>query len=112
MASPNVTDITDATFEAEVLNSPVPVLVDFWATWCGPCKAIAPAIEQVANDNVGKLKVVKVDIDRNRAIAARMGITGVPTLLVFKAGQVVQRKVGSAGGLNGIKALVEPAISG
>ena len=110
MASDLVTNVTDATFEAEVLGSPVPVLVDFWATWCAPCKAIAPHVEALAGEHQGQLKVVKLDIDHNRASAARFGVSSIPTLLVFKGGKVVQKKVGAAGGLPGLRQLVAPTL--
>jgi thioredoxin 1 len=110
MASEHVTNVTDANFEAEVLNSSVPVLVDFWATWCAPCKAIAPQIEALAAEQTGKLKVVKLDIDHNRAVASKFGISSIPTLLVFKGGQVVQKKVGASGGLPGLRQLVGPSL--
>jgi thioredoxin len=92
MAAPQV---TDTTFDQEVLKSTEPVLVDFFADWCGPCKAMAPALEQVASEMQGKLKVVKVDVDQNPGITARYGIRAMPTLLVFKGGQVVGQNVGA-----------------
>jgi thioredoxin 1 len=88
--------LTDATFAEEVLNSDVPVLVDFWATWCGPCIMIAPTIEELAADFEGKAKVCKLDIDENQEIAMQFGIRSIPTLLVFKGGQVVDQIVGVA----------------
>lgn len=110
MASPNIANITDATFEAEVLNSPVPVLVDFWATWCAPCKAMAPFLDTVADENVGKVKIVKIDTGANRAAAAKYGVTGLPTLILFKGGQVVRKNAGvPPGGLSGVRKLVEGA---
>lgn len=87
-------EFTDANFEQEVLQSDQPVLVDFWAAWCGPCLAIAPMIEELANDMSGTAKVGKVDIDNNPGIAARYGVRAIPTLLIFKNGQVVEQKVG------------------
>ena len=92
MAAPQV---TDKTFDQEVLKSKEPVLVDFFAEWCGPCKAMAPALDQVASEMKGKLKVVKVDVDQNPGITAKYGIRAMPTLLVFKGGQVVGQNIGA-----------------
>jgi thioredoxin 1 len=94
MAGP-VHEFTDANFEAEVLKSSTPVLVDFWATWCGPCRAIAPVIEELAKDYGGKLKVGKVDTDRNQKYAGQLGITSIPAIFLFKDGKVVERIVGA-----------------
>ena len=92
----NAVAVTDQTFDDEVLKSPVPVLVDFWAAWCGPCKAIAPAIDQIAAEYTGRLKVVKIDVDENPDVSGRRyGIQGIPTLLLFKGGQVVEKLVGA-----------------
>lgn len=91
----NVLDVTDANFEAEVLKSDRPVLVDFWAAWCGPCKLIAPTLEAVASAQAGKLKVVKVNIDDNPDTPARFHIQSIPTLLFFKNGQVAGQRVGN-----------------
>jgi thioredoxin 1 len=88
-------EITDATFEQEVLKSDTPVLIDFWATWCGPCKMIAPIVEELANEFAGKLKVGKVDVDSNQQIAMQFGIRSIPTLLIFKGGRVVDQLVGA-----------------
>ncbi len=88
-------EFTDANFRAEVLNSERPVLVDFWATWCGPCKAIAPVISDLAKDFEGKVKVGKLDIDNQQAVAQQYKIMSIPTLLVFKGGQVVDTIVGA-----------------
>ena len=87
--------ITDKNFKEEVLESETPVLVDFWAAWCGPCKMIAPVVEEIANDYDGKIKVGKVDVDRNQYAAAQFGIRSIPTLLVFKNGEVVDQIVGA-----------------
>ena len=94
MANANVLNLTETTFEQEVANSSVPVLVDFWATWCGPCKMIAPIIDEIANEKAGVVKVAKVDVDQNASIAARYAIRAVPTLLFFKNGEVKDQVVG------------------
>jgi thioredoxin 1 len=91
----NAVAVTDQTFETEVLKSAVPVLVDFWAAWCGPCRAIAPAIDQIASEYQGKLKVVKLDVDQFGEISVRYNVQGIPTLLLFKDGQVVEQMVGA-----------------
>jgi thioredoxin 1 len=90
----NVIEITDANFEAEVAKSPVPVLVDFSATWCGPCKQLAPIVEKIADENVGKFKVGAVDIDDSPGITQKFGVRGVPTVIVFKNGERVGQHVG------------------
>ena len=96
MAGKNIVAANDLNFDEAVLNSDTPVLVDFAATWCGPCKMIAPLVEQLADEYVGRAKVAKVDIDESPGTASRFGIRGVPTLLVFKGGQVVAQRVGAA----------------
>jgi thioredoxin 1 len=88
--------LSDSNFEDEVLNSSQPVLVDFWATWCGPCRAIAPVIEELASEYNGKVKIAKLDVDENGATASRFNIRSIPTLLFFNNGQVVDQIVGSA----------------
>ena len=91
----NAVAVTDQSFETEVLQSPVPVLVDFWAAWCGPCRAIAPTVDQMAIEYSGKLKVVKVDVDSNQEVSNRYGILSIPALVLFKNGQVVEKLVGA-----------------
>ena len=86
--------VTDATFESEVLNSDQPVLVDFWAAWCGPCRTIAPTIEEIATEYEGKAKVVKLDVDNNPQTAMKYGIRSIPSLLFFKGGKPVDQMVG------------------
>ena len=95
MASDLIKHITDATFEADVLQSPTPVLVDFWAEWCGPCKMIAPILDEVAKEYDGRLVIAKLNVDENRAVPAKFGLRGIPTLMVFKDGQVAATKVGA-----------------
>src|SRR3990167_1354813 len=94
MAGQHVKTATDDNFESEVLNSPTPALVDFWAVWCGPCKALAPVIDDLANEFQGKVNVFKLNVDENPNTAARFGIRGIPTILLFKGGQVAQQSVG------------------
>jgi thioredoxin len=89
-------ELTEETFEQEVLKSTTPVLVDFWATWCGPCKMIAPIVEELATEYEGKLKIGKVDVDNHQKIAMQYGIRSIPTLLIFKSGKVVEQIVGAA----------------
>src|SRR3984893_7801748 len=97
MAGKNTLTFTDDAFDKDVLNSDVPVLVDFWAEWCGPCRMMGPTVDQVATEYAGKVKVGKVDVDSNVQTAGRYQIRGIPTLLVFKGGKVVEQKVGAVG---------------
>ncbi|TDT44310.1 thioredoxin [Halospina denitrificans] len=93
--SDNIVYVTDSTFEDEVLKSDVPVLVDYWAEWCGPCKMIAPVLEEIADEYEGKLKIAKLNIDENQQTPPRFNIRGIPTLMLFKNGDVDSTKVGA-----------------
>jgi thioredoxin 1 len=88
--------VTDATFDTEVRQSAIPVVVDFWAEWCGPCKQIGPALEELSETYEGKVKIVKVNVDENPDSPAQMGVRGIPALFMFKDGQIVSNKVGAA----------------
>ena len=95
MSSELIKHTTDATFEADVLKSNTPVLVDYWAEWCGPCKMIAPILEEIASDFGSRLRIAKMNVDENREIPAKFGIRGIPTLMLFKDGQLAATKVGA-----------------
>ena len=95
MASDLIKHISDASFEADVLQSDTPVLVDYWAEWCGPCKMIAPILDEVSSAYQGKLTIVKMNVDENRDVPAKFGIRGIPTLMLFKGGQLAATKVGA-----------------
>ncbi|MBK6505505.1 MAG: thioredoxin [Ignavibacteria bacterium] len=107
-------EITDANFENEVVNSEIPVLIDFWAVWCGPCKLIAPTVEEIANDYQGKVKVGKLDVDNNQMVATKFGIRSIPTLLIFKGGKIVDQIVGAvpkSAIIQKLDAHLEPAVN-
>lgn len=95
--SANILTVTDSSFETDVLGSDLPVLVDFWAEWCGPCKMIAPVLEEIAVEYAGKLKIAKLNIDDNEATAPKFGIRSIPTLILFRNGQVEATKIGAMG---------------
>ncbi|MDR2015046.1 MAG: thioredoxin [Azoarcus sp.] len=92
--SEHIHSVTDGDFETEVLNSPLPVLVDYWASWCAPCRALAPVLDDISADYDGRLKIAKIDIDKNQRIPANYGVRNIPTLMLFKDGGLVATKVG------------------
>jgi thioredoxin len=110
MAGQNTLTFTDASFDQDVLRSEVPVLVDFWAEWCGPCRQMAPTIDVVASEYAGKAKVGKLDVDSNGNTAMRYNIRGIPTLLLFKGGNVVEQRVGAIGKAD-VQKMLEPHLS-
>ena len=95
MSSELITHTSDASFDSDVLKASTPVLVDYWAEWCGPCKMIAPILDDVSKDYIGKLRIAKMNVDENRDIPAKYGIRGIPTLMLFKDGQLAATKVGA-----------------
>jgi thioredoxin 1 len=90
------TKVTDASFEADVINSAEPVVVDFWAEWCGPCKMIGPSLEEISNEMAGKVKIAKINVDENPGVSAKLGIRSIPTLMLFKDGKLAAQKVGAS----------------
>jgi thioredoxin 1 len=93
--SAKIRHVTDTSFKGDVLESPIPVLVDYWAEWCGPCKMIAPALDESAENYAGRLDIAKVNVDQNQSVAARYHVRGIPTLMLFKNGEVVATKIGA-----------------
>lgn len=97
MASALIKNVTDASFEADVLQSELPVLIDYWAAWCGPCRAVAPILDELAEAYQGKLQICKMNVDENTETPAKFGIRGIPTLMIFKNGELAQTQVGAGG---------------
>jgi thioredoxin 1 len=110
MASEHTLNFTDDSFDKDVLQSDVPVLVDFWAEWCGPCRMMAPTVDTIAAEYAGKLKVGKLNVDQHGNTAMRYNIRGIPTLLLFKNGQVVEQRVGAVG-KSDVQKMVEPYVA-
>jgi thioredoxin 1 len=105
MSGPEPLQVSDVTFEEEILKSEMPVMVDFWAAWCGPCRAIAPVVEELARDYQGKVKVAKMNVDENAKTPAKYGIRAIPTLIIFKGGQVLEQITGAVS-----RSLIENAL--
>jgi thioredoxin 1 len=110
MAGANILTLEDSNFDAEVLKSETPVLVDFWAEWCGPCKMMAPTVDAIATEYAGKVKVGKLDVDASGGTAMRYNIRGIPTLLLFKDGRVVEMRVGAVGKSEVVK-MLQPHVA-
>jgi thioredoxin 1 len=106
----NITDVTDNNFQAEVLENDKPVLVDFWAPWCGPCRVIAPSLEEIADEQADQLRIVKLNVDENQQTAARYGVMSIPTLIVFKNGEAAKTIVGALPKKR-LQAELEPALA-
>jgi len=111
MAGTNTLTFTDAGWDKDVLNSDVPVLVDFWAEWCGPCRMMSPTVDAIATDYAGRVKVGKLNIDENGATGMRYQVRGIPTLLLFKGGKVVEQKVGAVG-KSDVQKMLDPHVGG
>lgn len=109
MAGQNTLTFSDGSFDQDVLNSDVPVLVDFWAEWCGPCRMMAPTVDAIASDYAGRLKVGKLNVDENGGSAMRYNIRGIPTLLLFKGGKVVEQRVGAVGKAE-VQKMIDPHL--
>jgi thioredoxin 1 len=109
MAGTNTLTFTDAGWDKEVLNSDVPVLVDFWAEWCGPCRMMSPTVDAIATDYAGRVKVGKLNVDENAATSMRYQVRGIPTLLLFKGGKVVEQKVGAVG-KSDVQKMLDPHV--
>jgi thioredoxin 1 len=110
MASANIVTLSQDNFEKEINQSNVPVLVDFWAEWCGPCKMIAPALDELADEFAGKAKIAKLNVDDNQELAMNYRVSSIPMFLVFKGGQVVGQHLGASGGKPKLKSLIEGAL--
>jgi len=111
MSSPNIVTLTQDNFETEVLKSATPVLVDFWAEWCGPCKMMAPALDELADEYAGKAKIAKLNVDDNQGLAVNYRVSSIPMFLVFKGGQVVGQHLGASGGKPRLKSLIDGALT-
>jgi thioredoxin 1 len=109
MAEENLTALSDATFENEILQSPTPALVDFWAPWCGPCRVVGPVVEELAEQYAGRVKVAKMNVDENPVTPGKYGIRGIPTLILFKDGEVLDQVVGAVP-KGSIEALIQKAL--
>jgi thioredoxin 1 len=110
MAGENTLTFTDGGFDSDVLQSDVPVVVDFWAEWCGPCRMMGPTVDAIAKDYSGRLKVGKLNVDENPSVAMRYNIRGIPTLLLFKGGKVVEQRVGAVGKAE-VQKMVDPHVA-
>ncbi len=106
-----VEHVTDADFDAQVLASEVPVLVDFWAPWCGPCKMIGPVVEELAVEYEGRLRVAKLNVDENRTVAGKFGVRSIPTIFIFRGGDIAERSVGAVA-KDQLKAIVDKVLEG